>query len=151
MVPDGRRLSRMYVAAGSLASSFPHVKVVVSLFEHAVELFLKGTLAQAGKKVPTHHRLDELYGQVRSLCPGKEFEFTGAIADFVNPSEQTPGNQFARYPTDKSGKPWSSNVYIDVHLWSEQASKFRADFKRLEPLIKEHLSPSARNTPPSSS
>src|SRR5262245_34470455 len=66
-------------------STFHHAKVAASLLIHSVELFLKGGICLAGKKVPTIHILDQLYGQFANLFPGKAFEFTAAIADLAFP------------------------------------------------------------------
>ncbi len=120
-----------------LDDSFHYAKVAASLLEHAVELFLKGGIAQARKEVPTHHRLQELYRQFNNLYPGKKFQFSASIEDMLTPSERTPANEFARYPTDQSGKPWAGNSHIDLVIWFDQAFKFLDDFKRLEPLLKE--------------
>ncbi len=125
---------------GRMGSSFFHAKAVVSLFERSVEHFLKGGMAQAGKEVPTHHFLDELYKQFKNLYPGKKFEFTGSITEMVQRSNQTPFNEFANYPTDQSGNPWEGSCFIDIVTWFEQASKFVEDFKRLKPLMKERYS-----------
>jgi hypothetical protein len=120
-----------------LDDSFHHAKVAASLLEHAVELFLKGGIAQAGKDVPTHHRLDQLYAQFRNLYPGKKFEFGASIEQMLTPPAHTPPNVFARYPTDQSGQPWAGYTDIDLVTWFDQACKFLDDFKRMKPLIKE--------------
>lgn len=119
-----------------IESRFHHAKAAVSLFEHAVELFLKAGISQADKKVPVHHRLDQLYGQFKNLYPGNDFEFTGTNADMVRPSLRAPHNEFARYPTDWSGKPWAGHSHIDLVIFFEEASKFLDDFNRLWPLMK---------------
>src|SRR5205814_1517508 len=119
------------------SSSFHHLKVAASLFIHAVELFLKGGIAQAGKSVPAIHFLDQLYGQVTKLYPGKAFQFTGSIVDLARRSSQAPHNEFPRYPTNQSGRPWEGHSHFDLVTWFEQASRFLNDFKRLEPLMKE--------------
>ncbi|MBI3409332.1 MAG: hypothetical protein HY040_13390 [Planctomycetes bacterium] len=119
-----------------LSSSFHHAKVAAYLFLHAVELFLKGGIANAGKTVPSIHPLDKLYGQFRKLYSGKAFEFTGSIDDIAQPSSKTPHNEFPRYPTNHSGQPWEGNCHFDLVKWFDEASRFLEDIKRLEPLIK---------------
>jgi HEPN domain-containing protein len=119
-----------------LKGTYHHAKVAASLFEHAVELFLKGGIALAGKVVPNHHFLDQLYGQFKNLYPGKKFQFVGSIAEMVAPSALTPHNEFARYPSDQSGKPWQGHPHFDLATWFDQASRFLEDFRRLEPLMK---------------
>jgi hypothetical protein len=120
-----------------LGDSYHHAKVAASLLEHGVELFLKAGIAQAGKDVPNHHRLAELYGQFKNLYPGKKFQFVAAIDEMLTPPPHTPHNEFARYPTDQSGKPWLGNTHIDLVIWYDQASKFLKDSQTLEPLMKE--------------
>jgi len=130
--------------------SFHHAKVAVSLFEQGVELFLKAGIAQAGKEVPTAgHPLDKLYKQFKNLYDGKQFEFTGSVEAFVKPSEIFPHNQYARYPTDKAGKPWDArgHSFIDLAKFYEQASLFLEDFNRLWPLMKARY-PTAKPAQP---
>ena len=117
--------------------TFHHCKVVVSLFEHSVELFLKGAIVQEKKEVQTHHRIDEIYKQYVNLYPGAKYEFTGKIEEFVRPMPQAPVNEYARYPVMKDGQAWSGNTRIDIVIYYIEASKFMNDYSRLKPLIKE--------------
>jgi len=120
-----------------LDDTFHHAKVAVGLMEHAIEVFLKGGIVLAGKKVPTHHHLKQLFGQYKNFYPGKRFNFTCAVDELVEPSKQTPNNQYARYPMNKEGKPWEGYTHIDLAIWYIQAMKLLEDFRRLEPLLKE--------------
>jgi HEPN domain-containing protein len=122
---------------GRANDTFHHMKVAASLLIHSVELFLKGGISQAGKKVPALHHLDQLHGQFSKLYPGKNFEFSAALAQLVQPSRRAPHNEFPRYPTDQSGLPWQGCSHFDLVVWFEQATKFLNDFKRLEPLMKK--------------
>jgi len=121
----------------SIDGTFHHCKVVVSLFEHSVEIFLKGAIVQAKKEVQTHHRVDEIYKQFINLYPGKKFEFRGRIDEFVKPMPQAPVDQYARYPVTRDGQAWSGNTHIDIAIYYQEASKFKDDYARLKPLIKE--------------
>lgn len=120
-----------------LDDTFHHAKVAVGLMEHAIEVFLKGGIVLAGKEVPTHHHLKQLFGQYKNLFPGKRFDFTCAVTELVEPSKQTPNNQYARYPANKDGKPWEGYTHIDLAIWYLQAEKLLKDFRRLEPLMRE--------------
>ena len=133
-----------YMIETETINSFHHALVADSLMEHAVELFMKAGIAQSGKTVQTHHRLQELYNQFRKLYPGKKFDFTCSIDEFVAPSTRTPENQFARYPIDKAGKRWGGNTHIDLTIYYKEASKLLDDFKRLEPLMIEKYSSDSR-------
>jgi len=112
-----------------LDDTFHHAKVAVGLMEHAIEIFFKGGIYLAGKNVPTHHQLQQLFRQYRNLYPGKSFDFTCAVNELVEPSHRTPNNQYARYPTNKEGKPWEGYTHIDLAIWYVQSVKLLEDFR----------------------
>lgn len=120
----------------TVESSFHHAKVAAFLFEHAVELFLKAAIVQAGRRAPATHRLGQLYKEFKNLYQGQAYSFEGNIDDFAAPDPSTPHGQFSRYPTDPSGKPWPGHRHIDLVIWYKQICAFSEDFQRLEPLIK---------------
>lgn len=119
-----------------LDGSFHHSKVAVATFEHAIELFLKGAIAQAGESVPTHHRSTALLDIYRRLYPDLDFAFAGKIDDAASESSETPRAQYARYPQDKHGRPWSGHTHINLSIWRHELLPFKADFARLVPLFK---------------
>lgn len=125
-----------------LDDSFHHAKVAVYLMEHAIEIFLKGSIALAGKNIPTSHNLQELLRQYRILYPGTRFEFACAVDDLVTPTKRAPNSQFARYPVDKDGKPWEGHTHIDIILWREQSEKLLKDLRQLEKSMRERYSSS---------
>lgn len=122
--------------AEKVNDTFHHAKVSVSIMEHAMELFIKGSISQSKKDIPMHHHLDQLFAQYKNLYPGERFKFTCAVDELVQSSPQTPHNQYARYPTDLSNRPWRGNTHIDLAIWYVEAFKLLDDFRRLEPLIK---------------
>ncbi len=119
-----------------LASSFHHGKVVVSTFEQALELFLKGAIAQAGQSVPAHHKSTDLLSQYRKLYPGKEFAFSGKIDQAVSQTEAAPRNEYGRYPEDPGGRPLPEHAHIDLSVWYREIRPFKEDFDRLWSLIR---------------
>jgi hypothetical protein len=119
-----------------LSGSFHHAKVAVGTFEHAIELFLKGAIAQAHGPVPAHHRAAELLEEYRRFYPGEDFNFTGKIDEAVSEKPSAPRNQYARYPGDPKGRPWDGYTHIDLSIWYQELRPFKADFDRLEALIK---------------
>jgi hypothetical protein len=119
-------------------ANYLQCKAAWTLAEHAVELFLKGGIVQAGRAVPTNHNTDQLYNQFRNLYPGKKFEFDAPVADIVRPSDQTPNNEFSRYPTDRSGELWSSNSHFEPCAELRITVELLQDFERMEPLMKQH-------------
>lgn len=50
---------------------------------------------------------------------------------------QAPVNEYARYPVMKDGQAWIGNTHIDIIIYYIEASKFKDDYTRLKPLIKE--------------
>ena len=121
---------------GSLRRTFSHALVADFLFEHSVELFLKGAVFRARGQITPTHKLDDLYNEFRNLYPGKKFHFLAKIQDIVTPDPDRPYSQFARYPVDSEGKPWGGgNVHFHLGLWLEQLRQFREDYERLRPLL----------------
>jgi HEPN domain-containing protein len=127
-------------------SSFHHAKVVVALFDHALELFLKGAIIQANKPIGNTHHLQELYNQFRNLYSGKIFEFEGDITNAVRNATITPYNQYARYPTDLGGKTSQMHTHIELVTWYRQIRRFARDLERLEPLLKQRYPKSLEST-----
>lgn len=111
--------------------------VAVSIFNHSVELFLKAAIVQADKKITPSHNLEQLYNQYKKRYPGKKYEFEAEISSVVYLHQNTPHNEFARYPTDHAGQPWPGYAQVDIVIWYERLSVFQNDFDRLEPLLKE--------------
>lgn len=127
-----------------LSSTFHHAKVAVAAFEHAIELFLKGAIAQAREPVPRHHRAPALLGEYRRLYPEDEFAFTGKIDEAVSESASAPRHQYARYPADPKGQPWEGHTHIDLSVWYRELGLFKADFARLEASVKAKYPASRR-------
>jgi len=120
-----------------LVRSFYHARAAAFMFEHAVELFLKAGIAQAGKEVPIHHNLQQLYNQFSKLYPGKKYSFKGKIADVIRPDPNRPYPEFTRYPANHAGQSFETPTHFSLSIWEEQLRLFSNDFKRLEPLLKE--------------
>jgi len=127
-----------------LDSSFHHAKVAAFTFGHAIELFLKGAIAQAGLTVPIHHKSDVLLAEYRRLYPGEKFEFAGKIDEAVSPTAGAPLSEYARYPQDARGKVWKGHSHIDLSTWYCEVFRFKSDFNRVEPLVKARY-PNATN------
>ena len=119
------------MAQREIASGFHHAKAAISLGEHALELFLKGGIAQSGEDVPTHHRLDDLYERFHRLYSDVTFE--ASVPVMIRPRKDFPYNQFARYPTDLQGRPWTGLRHIDVADWYRQVCLLANDFERIQP------------------
>jgi hypothetical protein len=125
------------LADGSLSGTFSHARAAAFLFEHSVELFLKGAILRARGRVTSTHRLDDLHNEFRNLYPGKKFHFAGSIEDIVTPNSDRPYPQFSRYPVDSTGEPWRRcSVHLDLGTWLEELSQFKEDYNRLWPLLK---------------
>src|SRR4051812_7912236 len=62
------------IVDGSLAQTFSHAQSGHFLFDHSIELFLKGSILKAGKQIDNTHHLDQLYNFYRKLYPKKTFK-----------------------------------------------------------------------------
>ena len=131
------------IAAGTLTQDFAQAQAASFLFEHALELFFKGAIAQAGLNPQGHHRLEEHHAQFRKLFPGKRFAFEGRIDEAVASDPLRPDSEYSRYPRDKKAQPWQVNTHFDVPLWLAQLQIIRRDFERLLPRIEERYPLSA--------
>lgn len=119
----------------SMRATFSHVQVAGFLFEHSLELFLKGAITQAGSKRTNTHDLNQLYNEFKNLYPSKKFQFKGKIEEICEKDKQRPYSEFQKYPVDKSGNLWVPSFY-DLHLWKSQLAFFKGDYERLIPVIK---------------
>ena len=111
--------------------TFHHALVVVHLFEHSIELFLKAAISAAESSVPTHHRAAELLGRYRNLYPAKRFAFHGRIDEAAASDPDSPTNEWARYPVDKDQARWKRNRHIDLEVWGRELAILREDFDRI--------------------
>lgn len=124
---------------GALTYTICHMLVADFLLQHSVELFLKGAIARADEDPLIYlHHLDELYERFRKLYPGEEYEFKADIKGVVRRNNELPQDQFARYPTNCHGKPWTaSNIHYSLPIFHEQTQLFLRDYERIEPLLKQ--------------
>jgi hypothetical protein len=111
--------------------------VAFDIFNHSLELFLKGGIIQAGGELSNTHNLQCLRDQFINLYPEKEFEFVGDISNATRPDPQTPTNQFSRYPTNLSGQPFHIKTFIGIVTIYRQVLLFSNDYERLWPLMKQ--------------
>ncbi|MEW6441157.1 MAG: hypothetical protein AB1640_09525 [bacterium] len=123
--------------------SFHRAKAAVFLFEHALELFFKGAIAQAGGQIQPSHDLAHLYAEFRKKYPGKQFEFHGDIHCAVSKDSGVPQTAFPRYPSDRTGAPWPGHRHIDIAIWCTQVLLFSEDLARIQKYIKSRY-PGAR-------
>ena len=131
------------IIGDALPATFSHAQSAAFLFGHGLELFLKGGIAQAGRHVPTHHNIQQIYREFSNLYPGKKFQFEGRIEEAVTQDPNRPHGEFTRYPIDKSGSVWMGHFDFVLELWLEQMQAFRKDFERLTPLIEERYGKSS--------
>jgi HEPN domain-containing protein len=124
--------------AGSLPMQFHHAKVAAAAFDQGLELFLKGALVLAGDDPPVSHRLAAVLDRFRKAFPGVEFGFTGKIDEAVRTLPTQPVGQFLRYPVNTKGEPWPGHSHFDLGIWLGEARAFRADYRRLEPLLRRN-------------
>jgi len=139
-------------------TSFSHATVIMSLFHHGIELFLKFAIAMAGKKAPNHHNIRELLGEYDNSYPDASFRLDlPFVVRYLGYSEEEKEkwikeekqdanrtDQMGRYHSDRSGKPWGGvHAFIPESFLAEAgelASKFASLRTRIEQGHGQHAS-----------
>lgn len=121
--------------AGDLPQTFAHAQTTHFLFDHAVELFLKGAILKLDGKIISTHDLQQLFSKYRYLYPKKAFEFTIRIAETVKANLQSPHSKFPRYPMDTKGNVWEGYNAYTLEIWLAETEHLRQDLERLIPKI----------------
>jgi len=121
--------------AGDLPQTFACAQTAHFLFDHGVELFLKGAILKSTGAIELNHQLQPLYRRYRKLYPKKEFDFTGRIVETVKQNPQSPHSEFARYPVDSKGNVWEGHNAYTLETWLTETQHLREDFERLIPQI----------------
>ena len=121
--------------AGDLPATFAHAQTSHFLFDHAVELFLKGAILKSTGDIDNTHHLEPLYGRYRNLYPKKTFELTGRILDAVRSNPNSPHSEFPRYPVDTDGKNWKGYNAYTLETWAMETQHLCGDLHRLIPEI----------------
>lgn len=135
---------------GGFPATFSHATVIISLFHHGVELFLKYAICKTGKKTPTHHYIRGLVSEYDRAYPEENFrlnlpfvtQYLGytdeEIESFVKEEEQDKNrtDQMGRYHCDRNGQPWEGiQAFIPSSFLAEMeflASKFEALAAQIE-------------------
>ncbi|MEZ5942557.1 MAG: hypothetical protein R3C18_14275 [Planctomycetaceae bacterium] len=120
---------------GDLTATFAHAQTTHFLFDHAVELFLKGAILKSTGDIENTHHLQPLYGRYRNLYPQKKFELTGRILDAVKANPHSPHSEFPRYPVDTDGNIWEGYNAYTLETWATETQNLRNDLQRLIPQI----------------
>lgn len=118
-----------------LPATFAHAQTTHFLFDHALELFLKGAIYKSTGQIEKTHHLQPLYGRYRNLYPKKKFELTGRILDAVKTDPASPHSEFPRYPVDTDGNIWQGYNAYTLEKWVVETDHLLADFNRLIPEI----------------
>lgn len=119
---------------GDLPQTFAHAQTMHFLFDHAVELFLKGAILKSTgeiKRVKRPHDLQPLYSRYRKLYPKKEFDFKCRIVETVKRNPKSPHSEFPRYPVDIAGNVWEGHNAYTLETWLTETEHLREDFERL--------------------
>ncbi len=116
---------------GSLPATFAQAQTAHFLFDHAVELFIKGAILKLTNSIEKSHDLQSLYGRYRKLYPKKKFELTGRILDTVKKDKNSPHSEFPRYPIDKDGNTWQGYNAYTIEKWIAEAQHMCTDLNKL--------------------
>ncbi len=87
-----------------LADSFHHAKVAASLLEHAVELFLKAGIAQAGKEIPTPTVSTSFTPNSRTCIPARSLNSARFIEQMLTPPRAYTGKRVRPISYGSGGK-----------------------------------------------
>ena len=120
---------------GDLPATFAHAQTSHFLFDHAVELFLKGAIHRSTGVIENTHDLQSLYGRYRNLYPKKMYELTGRIREAVRHNPNSPNSEFPRYPVDTDGNVWNGYNAYTLETWSTETQCLCNDLGRLIPQI----------------
>lgn len=136
---------------GKMAASFSHATVIMSLLHHGIELFLKFSIAMAGKKTPKHHSIRLLLGEYDNLYPDPSYRidlpfivhylgYSMEESEIRIAEEQHHVNltdQMWRYHNDHSGHPWGGvRAFIPQSFWVE-TDELLSKFTSLHTLIEQ--------------
>lgn len=115
----------------TFSDSFYHAQVTAFLFQHSLELFLKGALLFQSTKYEKNHKLKNLYDSYKAIYSDERFAFNSQIDLAVKEDPDRPYSIYARYPYDKNDnflwKGFSLNVQRRLKFFNDMI----CDFKRI--------------------
>ena len=120
---DGAKQLCLDILDKKYSSSFSHATVIMSLFHHGVELFLKYAISRSGKDIPHYHYIRGLLSQYYRIYSDEIFElqlpfiteFPGVSPDEVKElleeerKDKNQTDQMVRYHMDRDGKCWAGD------------------------------------------
>lgn len=134
------------MAAGEIAQTFGHSRVVLTLAYHALELFYKGALLAAGEKeLPETHRLDKLRSLYAKHYPERADSVPTLfrIENLCRPGEAEQGieekwrqwDQQYRYHTDLKGNMWPGVEGFEANSFLTELSALLKAFSVEIPIL----------------
>lgn len=149
---DASRVLCASLIAEEFAFQYSSARVIMHLYRHSIELFLKGAiLHKSGKNSLSHHLLPDLVADYKALFPGSEYAFDipfgtenpsedGAEAIWHVPIEQFDQyhktlDQRYRYPTDKKGNLFDELEGFVPDMFMNESAQIQAEFLKLEKKI----------------
>jgi HEPN domain-containing protein len=116
--------------ASELPRTFDHVRAASFLFEHALELFLKGAIMSATGKQTFGHNLHDLYARFLAQY-GDRFTFESEIERFTELDPNSTRAEYSRYPFDKDGEDWVQGNSVSLQRAIVQTDALKRDFNRV--------------------
>jgi HEPN domain-containing protein len=128
---------QLFVAmlSGLLPQTFGHAQAGHFLFDHAIELFLKGAILRSTGKIEITHNLEPLYNKYRKLYCKEEYGFAARIAEAIRRNPASPHSEFPRYPVDACGNIWDGYNAYTLETWLKEAEHLRSDLAHIIPKI----------------
>jgi len=118
------------------SESFYHAQVTAFLFQHSLELFLKGALLFHSPNYAKNHEPNGLYEDYKKIYCDKQYDFNSQIELAVKNDPHRPYSIYARYPFDKKDNYLWENFSLNVQRRLEFLNGVLSDFKRIINQIK---------------
>lgn len=148
---DGAMCLCREMIIGHYKSTFDHATVILSLFHHSIELFLKYALLTKGVNPPKDHYIRGLFREYEQTYPDLGFslrlpfitEFLGFTAEEVmrNIAEEghdkNRNDKMVRYHTDHSGNRWDMIQAFEPNMFLAQAEEISNELIRIRGKIEK--------------
>lgn len=136
---------------GSLESSFSHASVILSLYHHGIELFLKYAIIRGGGEFHPNHYIRGLFEIYSEIYKGKEYsldlpfisQYLGFSPEEIEERIEEEGSrhnrnqtdQMHRYHTGHDGNQWDGAHGFEPNPFLIDADSLKSKFEEINSLI----------------
>ncbi len=118
------------MATSNMPKTFEHVCAAAHLFEHALELFFKGSIMSATGEQVTGHNLHKLHKKFQEIFRDR-FTFTSDIERFTEWDTPWSHSEYTRYPFDRKGQKWPQPLALNLQRAVNETSSLKQDFNKI--------------------